>query len=202
MTGIRIPFAVAALATLLLAGCQSGPTAVARADATRDPRVSGVVVVRSYDDEFKIDGGDVRVHVEYAWDYDRAIAIERITDPAGKLISLTDQPELTLNLTDAEKAYALELASKDPELKAQIESSDYLYGGFSYREASDPDCYLGSRCVHVVASARGPAGDGWRKLVHAIVDVQTGRVIHPNFAGDETTPFDAAQLKAHKRNTP
>lgn len=66
MTPLRLPFAVAALATLLLAGCQSGPSANARADVARDPRVSGVVVVRSYDDEFKTDGGDVRVHVEYA----------------------------------------------------------------------------------------------------------------------------------------
>lgn len=202
MTALRIPFVVAALATLLLAGCQSGPGANARADAARDPRVSGVVVVRSYDDEFKIGGGDVRVHVEYAWDYDRAVAVERITDAQGQLVSLTDQPELTLNLTDAEKAYALELAGTHPQLKAQIEHSDYLYGGFSYREASDPDCYLGSRCVHVVASARGAAGDGWRKVVHAIVDLQTGRVIHPDFGGAETLPFDATQLKAHKGTTP
>lgn len=202
MTRSRNVFATTLMATLLLAGCQSGPTAVARADAARDPRVSGVVVVRSYNDEFKIGGGDVRVHVEYAWDYDRAVAVERITNAQGELVSLTDQPELTLNLTDAEKAYALELAAAHPQLKPQIEHSDHLYGGFSYREASDPDCYHGSRCVHVVASAKGAGGDGWRKVVHAIVDLQTGRVIHPDFGGAETTPFDAAQLKAHQGNTP
>jgi hypothetical protein len=186
------------LTALILSGCQSGPSAQLRADAARDPRVSGIVVVRSYDDEFKIDGHDVRVHVEYAWDYHRAIATERIVDAQGQLISFTDQPELTLNLTDAEKAYALELARTHPDLTAQIEQSDHLYGGFSYRESDDPACFHGSRCVHVVASA----GDGWRKLVHAIVDLQTGTVVHPHFAAGDVEPYDSAQLKAHKGNTP
>lgn len=190
---LHLPSAAPLLALLMLTGCQSGPTA-----SVRDARASGVVVVRSYDDVFKIEGRDVPVHVAYAWDYDRAVATERVTDPQGKVLSQSDQPDLTLNLTDAEKAYALELAAAHPDLAAQIENSDYLYGGFSYREANDPDCYIGSRCVHVVASA----GDGHRKLVHAIVDVQTGRVIHPFFGGAETTPFDAKQLKAHKRNQP
>lgn len=200
----RSPTALAAvlLAALALGGCQSTPSRIADSGAARDPRASGVVVVRSYDDEFKIDGRDLRVHVEYAWDYDRAVAIERITDPQGQLVSLTDQPELTLNLTEAEKAYALELARAHPDLKAQIENADHLYGGFSYREASDPACFTGSRCVHVVASARGPKGDGWRKLVHAIVDVQSGTVVHPHYAAGDVEPFDPIQLKAHQGNTP
>jgi hypothetical protein len=189
------------MAIATLAGCQAGPTAGIR-PSERDPRVSGVVIVRSYDDEFKIDGRDVRVHVEYAWDYGKAVAIERIADENGELISLTDQPELTLNLTDAEKAYALELARSHPDLKEQIEQSDHLYGGFSYREASDPECFLRSRCVHVVASSQGVSGDGWRKLVHAIVDLQTGRVVHPHYAAGDVDPLDPIQLKAHKGKTP
>lgn len=192
----------ALLSALVLAGCQSTPSRIADNGAARDPRVSGVVVVRSYDDEFKVDGRDQRVHVEYAWDYERGVAIERITDAQGNLVSLTDQPDLTLNLTEAEKAYALELARAHPDLKEQIENSDHLYGGFSYREASDPACYTGSRCVHVVASAMGPKGDGWRKLVHAIVDVQTGTVVHPHYAAGDVEPFDPVQLKAHQGNTP
>jgi hypothetical protein len=182
---------------MLLLGCQSGPGTSART-AERDPRVSGVVVVRSYDDVFKIDDRDLRVHVEYAWDYTRGVAIERITDPDGAAISLTDQPDLTLNLTEDEKAYALELARTHPDLREQIEQSDHLYGGFSYREADDPACFTGSRCVHVVASA----GDGWRKLVHAIVDLQTGTVVHPHYAAGDVEPYDPAQLKAHKGKTP
>ena len=55
------------MAAILLAGCQtSGPAGSARSVADRDPRVSGIVVVRSYEDEFKTESGDVRVTVEYA----------------------------------------------------------------------------------------------------------------------------------------
>jgi hypothetical protein len=185
-----------AVALVALSGCQSLPTNAGHAE--RDPRASGLVLVRSYNDEFKIDGGDVRVHVEYAWDYERGVAIERITRPDGTLVSLTDQPELTLNLTDAEKEYAFDLARAHPEIGPQIASADHVYGGFSYREASDSACSYGSRCVHVVASA----GDGWRKLVHAIVDLQKGTVVHPHFAAGDVDPYDAAQLKAHKGSTP
>jgi hypothetical protein len=185
------------MAALLLAGCQaSGPGSATKASVERDPRASGIVVVRSYEDEFKTDGGDLRVNVEYAWDYDRAIAVERITDAHGKLISLTDQPELTLNLTDAEQAYAFDLTRAHPDLKSQVAGSDHLYGGFSYRDANDPACYRGSRCVHVMASSSAPAGDGWRKVLHAIVDLQSGRVVHPHYDDAKTEPLDTSELRA------
>lgn len=181
---------------LALTACQSLPTTAGHRE--RDPRASGVVLVRGYEDEFKIDGQDVRVHVEYAWDYDRGVAVEKITRPDGTLVSQTDQRELTLNLTDAEKEYAFDLARADPQIGPQIASADHVYGGFSYREADDAACSYGSRCVHVVASA----GDGWRKIVHAIVDLQTCKVVHPHYAAGDVVPYDAAQLKAHKGSTP
>jgi hypothetical protein len=185
----------ALISALGLTACQSGPTATSRVAAERDPRVSGVVVVREYEDEFKIDGHDVRVRVEYAWDYDRGVAIERITELSGRLMSQVDQPDLTLNLTEAEKQYAFELASSHPDLKQQMERADHVYGGFSYREANAAACYLHSRCVHVVASE----GDGWRKLVHAIVDLQSASVVYPHYDDGKTTPFDPTELRAKGR---
>lgn len=184
-----------------LPACQSGPTVGARDSAQRDPRANGIVVVREYEDEFKIDGHDVRVNVEYGWDYDRAVAFERIVDMQGQLMSMTDQPELTLNLTDAEQAYAFDLARAHPDLKKQMLRASHVYGGFSYREADDPACFRGSRCVHVVASAGDQSGDGYRKLVHAIVDLQKGIVVHPHFDDDKTTPFNTTELRA-KGNLP
>lgn len=192
---ISAPAVALGLAIAALAGCQSGPGAASRT-TERDPRVSGVVVVRSYDDEFKIAGRDVRVAVEYAWDYGRGMAIERITEVDGGKTTTTDQPDLTLNLTDAEQAYAFELAKSHPDLKDQIARADHVYGGFSYREANDPACYRGSRCVHVMASTVAPAGDGWRKVVHAIVDLQAAVVVHPNYDDGKTEPFVPSELRA------
>lgn len=189
----RSALALVAPLFLAIAGCQTGKLGDVRADAQRDPRASGIVVVRSYDDVFKLDGRDVPVHVEYAWDYGRAIAIQRITDAQGR-VSVHDQVGMTLNLTEDEKAYAFDLARADPQIGPQILAADHVYGGFSYREPGDAACDTGSRCVHVVASA----GDGWRKLVHAIVDLQTGTVVHPHFAAGDVDPYTATQLKAHQ----
>ncbi|GMU42062.1 MAG: hypothetical protein IT479_07700 [Xanthomonadales bacterium] len=182
---------------LVLPGCQSTRLAGDSVASPRDPRASGIVIVRSYDDVFKQDGAEIPVHVEYAWDYDRAVAIQRIRDAQGR-ISEHEQPMLTLNLTDAEKAYAFELARADPQIGPQMQAADHVYGGFSYRVPDDADCNSRSRCVHVIASA----GDGWRKLVHAIVDLQTGRVVQPHFAAGDVDPYTAAQLKAHRGKTP
>lgn len=185
-------FSLALIPALMLTACQTGPSGKHQLTKERDPRVSGVVVVRSYGDEFKIDGHDVPVNVAYAWDYDRAVAIERITDAQGQLMSLTDQPDLTLNLSDAEKDYAFELARTHPDLKQQMDGADHVYGGFSYREAGDPACFKGTRCVHVMAST----GDGWRKVAHAIVDLQTGTVVHPHYDDAKTTPLNRSELHA------
>ncbi len=196
MSGTRLLLAALMLAPVCFSGCSSGPSGAIAKKSERDPRVSGVVVVRSYDDEFKIDGKDVPVHVEYAWDYGRAVAIERITDLTSQSTTVIDQPELTLNLTDGEEAYAFELAKAHPDLKDQIARADHLYGGFSYREAEDPACYHGSRCVHVMASTTSPAGDGWRKVVHAIVDLQAAVVVHPHYDDGKTEPFATSELRA------
>lgn len=174
---------------ILLSGCQTASVSQL-ADKARDPRVSGVVIVRSYGDEFKIDGRDVKVTVEYGWDYNRSTAIERISTPEGVLISANEQPDLTLNLTDAEREYAFELAGKHPQLANQFKRAGHVYGGFSYREADDPACFRGSRCVHVVMSTT----DGYRKLAHAIVDLQKGVVVHPNYEPDQTKPLQGTEL--------
>ncbi len=174
----------------LLIGCQSTAIAPLTDGSLRDPRVSGVIVIRSYGDEFKIDGHDVPVFVQYAWDYTRGVATERITTPKGELISATDQPDLTLNLTDAERAYAFELAGQHPKLKAQFAQAGHVYGGFSFRESDDPACFRGSRCVHVVAST----SDGYRKLAHAIVDLQAGIVVHTHYEPKQIKPLTGSEL--------
>lgn len=181
------------VAGLALTACQLRAPRLSDGEQARDPRVSGQVLARSYEDSFKIDGQDVIVSVEYAWDYGRAVAIERITAADGRLISLSEQPDLTLNLTEPEKEYAFEIAAAHPRLREQMAAASFVYGGFSYREADDPACFTGSRCVHVVASG---GKDGLRKLVHAIVDVQRGVVVHPDYTSSESHPLTREELQA------
>jgi len=136
------------------------------------------VLVREYDDEVKLgDGREQRMHVAYLWDYTAAVARERQTAPDGRLLSDRALPALTLNATDAELAYAVALLREDAAINARFTEDTDIYGGFSQREPGDPHCDLGSRCIHVIVSR----DSGRYKVAHAIVDLQRGRVVDPDY---------------------
>jgi hypothetical protein len=190
-----------AMAVCLVAGCSHGPARTAGesivprgADLTPLSASAGVggnqvstdlasidiilptyVAVRRYADVFTIDGVNQKVTVEYGWDYARGVVIETVYSEGGTQFSRTDKPGLTLNFTDRELELAFALAREAPVLKEQLAADDLnFYAGFPYREATEPACGSGSRCVHVIVSA----GDGQRHVAHAIVDLMTRRVIH------------------------
>jgi len=172
-----------ALAALVLAACAGGNTALR--SPTLDhiatlqlPDGHDAVLVREYDDEVKLgDGREQRMHVAYLWDYTAAVARERQTAPDGSLLSDRTLPALTLNATAAELAYAVALLRQDAAINARFTDDSDIYGGFSQREPGDAHCDLGSRCIHVIVSR----DSGRYKVAHAIVDLQRGRVVDPDY---------------------
>ncbi|MBK6725787.1 MAG: hypothetical protein IPG63_00775 [Xanthomonadales bacterium] len=172
-----------ALCALALAAC-AGSNASLRSPtldhvATLQlPDGHDAVLVREYDDEVKLgDGREQRMRVTYLWDYTAAVARERQTAPDGSLISDRLLPALTLNATDAELAYAVALLRQDAAIDARFTDDTDVYGGFSQREPGDQHCDLGSRCIHVIVSRE----NGRYKVAHAIVDLQRGRVVDPDY---------------------
>jgi hypothetical protein len=171
------------VAGTLLAGCAAVPVVtgpsptLAQVPVIDLPDGHKAVLVRSHEDEWKVDGRDVRVTVQYLWDYTARSA--RVRTLAADDGVLTDEPRpgLTLNATDEEMAWAYELARSVPAIAAKVTADTDYYGGFSYRHPGDPGCDLGSRCVHVIASRDG----GRFKVFHAIVDLQAAQVVHPDY---------------------
>jgi hypothetical protein len=158
------------------------------------PKPSGFVLVREYVDSVKTDAGDVYQKVQYGWDYDQGVAVERIyrlqeqsgriSDNANKLISEQAQPGLTLKTTEAELQYAYALVRSHRDLKIVCMRQDArFYGGFSLRNDDVSNrCGVKSRCIHVIVSG-GPNGE--EALVHAIVDLALGQVIDAHYQGSE-----------------
>lgn len=131
--------------------------------------------VRRYSDVFTENGVNRKVFVEYGWDYRRGMVIETVFDDTGHELRKTDKPGFTLNFSDEELEMAIALAREEPSLKTLLAAPDLnFYAGFVLRNANDPGCGAGSRCVHVIVSR----GDGQAHVAHAIVDLMTRHVIH------------------------
>lgn len=154
-------------------------------------RPKGYVMVREYVDSVKTDHGDEYQKVQYGWDYDQGLAVQRISSMDGKLISAQAEPDLTLETTPNELEYAFELVRLHPELSAIAKRSDArIYGGFSLK--TDPRdlsntpanlaCGAKSRCIHVIISG-GVTGE--KSLAHAIVNLASGSVVDANYRGEE-----------------
>jgi hypothetical protein len=176
---------VAICVTLLLGACavSPGPELAAGSPTLGHVQVVALpdghqaVRIRSYSDELKTAHGDQRVSVEYLWDYTGKVARQRTFDTAGVLIEDVSRPGLTLNATDEELAWAIEVAKADPVVAPRLLADTTFYGGFGFREPGNPDCDLGSRCIHLIGSRDG----GRSKVFHALVDLQTARVVAPDF---------------------
>lgn len=172
---------------VLLAGCATGsgsrpgvpeppPAPVASAV---DPagRMAGYQFARRYQDVVKIDGRDVRQEVEYGFDYDRRSTVRRVYDADGRLQAEELLPGESLRANAAEEARLEALVRGHPQLGPLLAGRDDLLvhrGGFVVREAGDPWCDLGSRCLRFIVSA----GDGSIPVIHAVVDLVSDRVVY------------------------
>lgn len=146
-------------------------------DAPQQPWHGGRVhTIREYEELYKEDGEDRRRRVEELWDYGRGVAVRRFSGLDGALLHAEDDPTRVLRATADELAVAFRRVREHPQLarSAAVPGADW-YGGFAYRQPDDPWCAAGSRCVHVMVTLDG----GLRRVIHAIVDLQSDRVVHP-----------------------
>lgn len=158
--------------------------------ASREIRLPAIVVVRRYDDVFRENGANLPVTVEYVWDYARGVGVERVYTRDGRPHSQRDLPEQTLNFTDTEMELAFALAREHARLGPVLAQPGLrFYGGFAFREATDPGCGRRSRCVHVIVSG---GDDGERPVAHAIVDLMQRVVVHPFYGPDNPGPLSQA----------
>lgn len=165
-----------------LSGCATTPVAPSTAVAPVVPTIASVSghrihVVRESNELHKTDSGDQRVTVEYAWDYSRGIAVRRTFGEDGSGPVEQDMPAVTLNATEAERQFAFARVRADRQLASRITATTRLFGGFSFRESGHPNCDVRSRCIHVV----GSADDGQRHVLHAIVDLMSGKIVDPDY---------------------
>lgn len=181
MTTHTFTFAAAAALALLVAACAhqapTNPGAASQAEAHPAGRMHGYVVARRHSD-FALHGGkEERREVEYGWDYDHGVALRRTFDQQGRLLETKEMTGANLSLTGQESERARALTRADPRLKAIVEKPDVVIwaGGFAFRKPGDPYCDRGTRCIHVIAAA----DHGDTAVAHAIVDLQTDRVVYP-----------------------
>lgn len=179
---------IALTASLLLAACAThgertrGPTdAPVASDVPAAGRLHGYVVERRVGDFLMRDGKEVRLEIEYGWDYDRAVGMRKTFDTAGKLLHSEDlvNGEMALNAVEAERVRAL--VRGQPALKAIANGPDVVIWaeGFLWRVPGDRYCDKGSRCIHaIIAKDKGLTAVG-----HAMIDLQSDRVVYPFYDG-------------------
>jgi hypothetical protein len=183
---------IGAALSVLLAACSasspSRPPHVATADdATHAGRMHGYVTARRVSDFIMVNGKEQRREVEYGWDYDHGFGLQKTFDAQGKLLETEHLSGADLSLTPLEVERVHQLIHAQPDLKAIAGKSDVvIWGdGFAYREPDDPDCSAGSRCIHAILAA----DFGNTAVAHAIVDLQSDRVVHPFYHPSESDPI-------------
>ena len=168
---------IGVIVVAVLAGCAQNPSKSTSAPAVLQAiddiaaeNGDRIIVTRDYVDEVKIDGKDVRQRYQYAWNYTRGIAQQRIFSLTGTLLRVDDQPRLTLNATESEQAYAFSVVRADPRWALMHGPDSRFYGGFNFRPPHHPVCDQRARCIHVFASD----SDGTNTTLHVIFDLTSG----------------------------
>jgi hypothetical protein len=146
-------------------------------------RMRGYVIERRYGDFAMVDGKEVRFDVEYGWDYDRATGVRRTFDTTGKLRTSEDLINGEMALGEIERERVRQLVRTQPQLKSIANGPDVVIWaeGFLWRVTGDHYCDRGSRCIHAIIAKDG----GLTAVGHAMVDLQTDRVVYPFYDGSK-----------------
>jgi hypothetical protein len=186
-------FALVLAAALLAAGCAApaakrgaAASGVVPSDVPAAGRLHGYVVARRHGDFSLAGGKERRYEVEYGWDYDQATALRKTFDANGTLLKTQRLNGAEFPLTEAERERVRALMRGQPALKPIVDRPGVVIwaGGFAYQKRDDPYCGRGSRCIHAIAAA----DDGDTAVAHAIVDLQTDRVVYPFYQPAEGEP--------------
>ncbi|MEO7433611.1 MAG: hypothetical protein ABIR62_16690 [Dokdonella sp.] len=152
-------------------------------DVPAEGRIRGYVVERRYGDFRMTDGREVRFDVEYGWDYARGTGVRKTFDPAGKLLSSEDLVNGEMALSEIEQERVRALVRGQPALKSIANGPGVVVWGegFLWRVTGDRYCDRGSRCIHAIIAKDG----GLTAVGHAIVDLQSDRVVYPFYDGSK-----------------
>ena len=172
--------------TLLLTACAAAPPKVPvdmplASDVPSAGRLHGYVMERRYGDFSMASGSEVRFEVEYGWDYSRATGVRKTFDSSGRLLRSEDLPGGEMSLSDSEAERVRELVRGHPALKVIANGSDVKIWaeGFLRRVPGDRYCDRGSRCIHAIIAK----DNGLTAVGHAMVDLQSDRVVYPFYDG-------------------
>lgn len=151
--------------------------------------------LRAYLELYKENGVDQRRRVEEFWNYSRGLVLRRFRDLEGRILAEELDEDFVPSASERELEIAFALVRTHPELAASAAPPEAeWFGGFAYRDAADPACAARSRCVHVMVTLE----HGLRKLIHAIVDLQTGRVVHPFYDLTTSRPLSGSEIHSEK----
>jgi hypothetical protein len=191
---IARPASALALSILLLvSGCASVPSkpvVVAEGQIPLETRVDGERVhpLRSYVDDVKTADGERRLRFDYVWNYSRGLTQQFSYETDGRLVDITDFPEIKPSASEAEREWARRILAADARTAVVSDPAVRLYGGFIHFVHDDPVCGQGSRCVRMF----GAREDGRHVVFHVYVDLMKGQVVatdvDPEFRGIGDSP--------------
>jgi hypothetical protein len=143
----------------------------ARADAAKESSdASRVRLIRRWSEPITLDGKTTLGHVEILFDYDQGVAIERLIDHDGKVISTNvhKKGQGAPGPTAQEIREAKEFVRGDEELGRIIaRTGAQLQGGFILNEPVGHPCEPGTRCIQIKLNT----ADGIGFIRWAVVDM-------------------------------
>lgn len=166
------------------------PTARARAGRAvapgrrAQPPVIRERVLRTWQDTFKTDDGEVARRGEVVFDYTAGLAREDSYDLAGNLIASRPLPGSQPTPSEAEAEEAIAIINADPSLARIISrTSARAHGYFGLEEREDLACGPRTRCLQVLFVTP----DGYGLVRRIVVDLTKGAVVYRAYIPSEDT---------------